>query len=67
MQDVYRRLALHLSTLGMGFPYREDLLEILGESLTPVEAEVLLSLPTRVIPLQPVSIDEIFDNGSTFF
>jgi len=59
MQDIYERLGFHLSTLGMGFPYREELLEMLRENLTSTEAEVLLLLPTRVAPLQPIGVHEI--------
>ncbi len=59
MQDMYEQLAVHLSALGMGLPYREVLLEILRENLTPTEAQVLLALPTKVAPLQPVGVDEI--------
>ncbi|MFC2003083.1 hypothetical protein ACFLV4_03970 [Chloroflexota bacterium] len=59
MHDVYEQLALHLSTLSMGLPYREELFEILREHLTPTEAKVLLMLPTKVAPLQPVGVDEI--------
>jgi len=58
-QDIYERLAFHLSTLGAGIPYREELVDILRENLTPVEAEVSLALPTKVAPLQPVGVDDI--------
>ena len=61
MQDVYERLALHLSTMAMGLPYREELVDILRENFTPTEAEVALSLPTKVIPIQPVGIDDIIE------
>jgi len=57
--DIYKQLAGHLSTLGMGYPPHETLEEILRANFTPVEAEVALALPTRVIPLQPVGIEEI--------
>ncbi|MCD4716805.1 MAG: 4Fe-4S binding protein [Desulfobacterales bacterium] len=57
--DVYERLAQHLSCLGMGYPPTETLIEILKENFSPKEAEVALAIPTRVIPLQPVSVDEI--------
>lgn len=40
-------------------PYRDELLELLKEHLTPLEAEVLLMLPTKVAPLETVSIDKI--------
>ncbi|MFC2046938.1 4Fe-4S binding protein [Chloroflexota bacterium] len=58
-QDIYEQLALHLSALGMGLPYREELLDILRENFTQIEAEVALTLPTKVIPLQPVKVDDI--------
>jgi ferredoxin len=58
-EDIYERLALHFSTLGMGLPYREELVDILRENLTAREAEVALALPTNVIPLQFVGVDEI--------
>ncbi len=58
-QDVYQRLADHLSNVGMGYPVRDTLLEILRENLIPSEAEIALALPTGVIPFSPVSVDEI--------
>ncbi len=57
--DVYKELALHLSSLGMGYPEKEELLEILRENFSPIEAEVALAIPTGVIPFEPVKIDEI--------
>jgi len=63
-QDIYEQLALHLSTLGMGLPYREELVDILKENFTPIEAEVALALPTKVIPLQPVGVDDIIGRGN---
>ena len=59
MQEIYDRLAFHLSTLGMGLPVTEDLLPILKENLTTDEAEILLLLPTKVGPLEMAGIDEI--------
>ncbi|HSH70259.1 MAG TPA: hypothetical protein VK997_10100, partial [Deferrisomatales bacterium] len=55
---VYDRLMTHFSTLGMGYPPRDVFLDILRESFSPEEAEVLLLLPTRVAPLQAVSAAE---------
>ncbi|MFC1954715.1 4Fe-4S binding protein, partial [Chloroflexota bacterium] len=49
----------HLSALSMGLPRRDELLEMLKEHLTTTEAEVLLMLPTKVAPLQPVGIEKI--------
>lgn len=57
--DAYQRLAIHLSNVGMGYPVRETLLEILRENLNPYEAEIALALPTGIIPFFPVHVDEI--------
>ncbi len=62
-KDVYKRLADHLSSLGMGYPPSPDLEEILRENFNPREAEVVLGFPTRVIPLQPMGIDEIMETA----
>jgi NAD-dependent dihydropyrimidine dehydrogenase PreA subunit len=57
--NIYNRLARHLSSLGMGYPEKEELLEILKENFTPLEAEVALAIPTQVIPFEPVPVSEI--------
>ena len=57
--DVYRQLALHLSSFGMGYPAGEELEEILKVNFTPVEAKVALCLPTKVVPLKLSTIGEI--------
>jgi Na+-translocating ferredoxin:NAD+ oxidoreductase RNF subunit RnfB len=59
MKDIYKKLAKHLSSLGMGYPEKEELLEILGKNFTLLEAEVALSIPTKVIPFEPVPAKEI--------
>src|SRR3990172_5621644 len=56
---IYHKLAKHLSSLGMGYPEKEELLEILKENFTPLEAAVALAIPTRVIPLEPVPVAKI--------
>jgi ferredoxin len=48
----------------MGMPPNEDLLAILRENLTQEESGILLLLPTRVTPLEPVSVDEIAMNAN---
>jgi Pyruvate/2-oxoacid:ferredoxin oxidoreductase delta subunit len=58
-EDIYPRLARHLSSLGMGYPEKEELLEILAENFTPLEAEVALAIPTKVIPFEPAPVSEI--------
>lgn len=60
-KDIYGQLAEHLSLLGMGYPPNDDLEAILRANFNPREAEVALALPTRVIPLQPIGIDEIME------
>ncbi len=62
-QDVYEKLGEHLSLLGMGYPLREDLIEILKENFSQKEAEVAMSIPSKVIPLQPVGVDEIMGSA----
>src|SRR5512139_269672 len=57
--DVYIKLARHLSSLGMGYPEKEELLEILRENFTPFEAEVALAIPTKVIPFELAPVSEI--------
>jgi len=58
-EEVYKRLAKHLGALGMGYPEKEELIEILRENFTPQEAEVALAIPTKVIPFEPVPLSEI--------
>lgn len=59
LADVYQRLANHLSTLSSGYPIRDDLLDILRLLFTPKQAEVVLALPTKVVPFQLATTDEI--------
>ena len=56
---VYEKLARHLAALGMGYPPKAELFDILKESFSPEEAEVALAIPTRTIPLQPVPASQI--------
>jgi Fe-S-cluster-containing hydrogenase component 2 len=58
-KDVYERLAEHLSRLGMGYPFREELVVILKENFSPQEAEVALAIPANPVPLEPVEVDDI--------
>jgi hypothetical protein len=59
--DIYKQLAEHLRSLGMGYPPSDDLEDILRANVSPMEAEVALALPTKVIPLQPTGIDDIME------
>jgi hypothetical protein len=58
-KDVYKKLADHLSALVMGCPPNEDLEEILRLNFSEVEARVALAIPTGVIPLQAIGVEEI--------
>ncbi len=57
--DVYGRLARHLAALGMGYPEKDELLEILRENFSPHEAEIALAIPSRTIPFRTVPLSEI--------
>ena len=61
--DIYRRLADHVAALEMN-PPREGLEEVLKEVFNPLEAEIALALPNNLIPLQPVTVDEILKRVS---
>ena len=52
----------HLSTLGMRYVPKEELLYILKTNLKEEEAKILLSLPTRVIPFQGSTAKKISAN-----
>ncbi len=58
-EDIYKTLARHLASLGMGYPEKDELFEILKENFTPSEAEAALCVPTRVIPFDLTSVKEI--------
>ena len=58
-RDVFKELARHLNSLAIGYPESEILEIILRENFSPAEAEAALALPNKVIPLQPVTVDEI--------
>jgi len=57
--EIYKNFADHLSKLSMGFPVSEELIDILKEMVTPLEAEVAMALPNRTGPLRFVAIDKI--------
>ena len=58
-QEIYQQLAKHLAALGMGYPEKAELLEILKETFSPLEVEVALAIPTKVIPFHLVPPSEI--------
>ena len=64
MADVYEQLAVNLFNLGAGYAPKEGLEEILKEMFTPLEAEVALTLPTKVAPLELAGVDDIIDKVS---
>jgi Fe-S-cluster-containing hydrogenase component 2 len=58
-EDIFERLAQHFSQMAMALPFSEEMVEILKENLTPLEAEVALALPNRVVPLDFVDMESI--------
>ncbi len=62
--DPYAQLARHLHALGMGYPLKDDLVDILRANFSPAEAEVALALPNTRIPLELVTADEVAANLS---
>lgn len=59
MQDPYNRLAAHLEHLTMGYPYTDELLDLLREMFNSTEARVALAIPNDLAPLQVVSAESI--------
>ena len=59
MQDVYVRLADHLKDLIMGYPFNDDLLDLLKKMFTPTEAQVAMAIPNNLAPLEAVDVETI--------
>jgi Pyruvate/2-oxoacid:ferredoxin oxidoreductase delta subunit len=59
MQDLYQRLAVHLEHLTMGYPYSDELIELLKEMFSPAEARTAMAIPNDLAPLQVVSQETI--------
>jgi Fe-S-cluster-containing hydrogenase component 2 len=59
MHDLYKRLAKHLESLIMGYPYTDELLDLLKEMFSPTEALVALAIPNDLEPLQVAGIERI--------
>jgi ferredoxin len=59
MQNLYHRLASHLEHLTMGYPYTDELLDLLKEMFSPTEARVALAIPNDLAPLEVVSLEDI--------
>ena len=59
MEDLYIRLAKHLESLIMGYPYTDELLDLLKEMFSQTEAQVALAIPNDLQPLQVVGLDTI--------
>jgi len=58
-QDIYRKLMKHLGSVGIGYPQKDDFLEVLKKILTPEEAEIATGLPTRLPPFEVEEVDVI--------
>lgn len=57
--DPYSQLAHHLHTLCIGYPLRDELVDILRASSSPAEVDVALALPCTRIPLKLASVAEV--------
>ncbi len=62
-KNSYEKLAEHILLLGMGYPSADTLVEILIENFSPLEAEAVMAIPNRMIPLKLVSFTEISQNS----
>jgi hypothetical protein len=60
--DPYTQLAHHLHALGMGYPLKGELVDILRANFSPAEAKVALALPNTRIPLELATADEVAAN-----
>jgi ferredoxin len=59
MQELYIRLAKHLEYLIMGYPYTDELIDLLVEMFSPTEAQVALAIPNDLEPLAVVGLENI--------
>ncbi len=59
MQEPYIRLARHLEHLIMGYPYTDELFDLLVEMYSPSEAQVALAIPNDLEPMEVVSLEHI--------
>jgi NAD-dependent dihydropyrimidine dehydrogenase PreA subunit len=57
--DIYEQLMTNLSFMGMRCPPREELLDILKSNYSEEEVKVVLAIPSKKIPFQGISINEI--------
>ena len=64
MDDIYRRLAKHLEKLVMSYPYTDEVLDLLKEMFSSQEAEVALTIPNDLPPLQVCDVDTIVKRAS---
>ena len=51
-EDIYVRLARHLHGLVMGYPYTDEILDLLRGMFTPEEAAVALGIPSDLLPFE---------------
>ena len=59
MPDLHHRLATHMEHLTMGYPYTEELIDLLKEMFSPKEAQVAMAIPNDLAPLAVVSLENI--------
>lgn len=59
MEDIYRKLAKHLESLIMGYPFHDAVIDLLKEMFSLAEAEVALAIPTDLKPLEVATAEAI--------
>ena len=59
MPDLYNRLATHMEHLTMGYPYTDELIDLLKEMFSPNEAQVAMAIPNDLAPLAVVGLENI--------
>lgn len=59
MSDVYQRLARHLGPLLSGYPYTDNLIDLLKGGFSQREALAALAVPNDLLPLEVASFQDI--------
>lgn len=59
MSEIYQRLARHLGPLLSGYPYSENLIDLLKGGFKELEASAALAIPNDLLPLEVASFKDI--------
>ncbi len=61
--EIYKRLGRHLEQLVMGYPYTDELMDLLTQTFSPDEARVALAIPNTLLPLEVADLDTIVNRS----